>query len=926
MTTFDFSAVPADLRELNQWVIWRYEDVTNKKKETKRTKVPYNAKSGSKASSTNHKTWCDFETARAALERGVCDGIGFVVTSACSIVGIDLDHCFDATSGEIAEWALPIVEAMDTYTEITPSGEGLRLFARGTLPEAGRKKGDFEIYNSGRFLTITGNHFKASPLEIHERGAQIHDIHERIFGAPKTEIQSTLLSNLTPFSGTDSELLNAIFESKNGAAIRELWHGNWQAHYSSHSEADSALCFHLAFWTARDALRMDALFRQSGLMRTKWDEIHFGSQETYGQHTIAEACKLVSQSFSESKGVVLRSAGTRAWIQGANLEIAETKDAAEKDDDDEVTSDADEEARKTGLYAMQWGRTFLLINKSKDLEAGSETNTKKLPVWDGAAHIVSELTDEDGAAIYEIKGKTRLRRNFSVEIPAAKMTDPKHMAGAMKNGAGAGCVFYAGMEKHLAPSIDSFTSWQNLQYFRRFNRVGWTNDGKEFIIPGLMGADASIQLDRKLAYAITTDNIEAGQEALYYLLKAQRSEITALALSSALFAPMARPAGLLDERWITFMTGRTNSFKTEWTKLLMCFYGAEFQNEDILLKWGLGASKKSLTDYLTRAADMPFLIDNYKPNTGGGEKELVEIIHMIIEGGGRETLTRASTQRGSRPIHCTPFFTGEDSPHSDAASAARMLVLPFIWDADEENTHLTEAQSRAYLLNAMGGAWLRWLASDEGKAIARQSAAMFAELRSKWAKHLRTVRRDTVGLFRVASNLAGNEIAWRVALQCPALEPVLKLFVEHHGRGLIEIAGNMANYTAQSFEATRYLDALRALIASGQAGLVSLHTSASLPERVTKLGWEDDRGAYLIPDIAYKAASGLLSESGGLNNVSKITIHRQLVQIGALARTGKAEQTYSKTINGRSERILHLKPEILNGADEREDDEQDSLF
>jgi hypothetical protein len=246
-----------------------------------------------------------------------------------------------------------------------------------------------------------------------------------------------------------------------------------------------------------------------------------------------------------------------------------------------------------------------------------------------------------------------------------------------------------------------------------------------------------------------------------------------------------------------------------------------------------------------------------------------------------------------------------------------MLVLPFVWESDAENTSLTEAQDRSPVLNAIGGAALRWLMSDEGKRVAKCGGKQHATLRAKWAKHLRTVRKDMVNLNRVASNLAGNETAWRVALQCPAMEPTLRLFNDEYERGLIEVAGNMANYTAQSFEANRYLEALRALVASGQAAFTSIYSNAPIPERTTKLGWEDDNGFYLIPEIAYKEACKLLSEGGGFNHVGKNTIHKQLGQIGALASTGKDGQTVVKRVEGKLQRVLHIKPEIF---DEKSDE------
>ena len=76
-----------------------------------------------------------------------------------------------------------------------------------------------------------------------------------------------------------------MFSSKNGYDIHTLFSGNTSG-YASHSEAALALVSHLAYWTNGDTSRIDSLFRQSGLMRDKWNEKH-GAQ-TYGTMTIAK--------------------------------------------------------------------------------------------------------------------------------------------------------------------------------------------------------------------------------------------------------------------------------------------------------------------------------------------------------------------------------------------------------------------------------------------------------------------------------------------------------------------------------------------------------------------------------------------------------------------------------------------------------------
>ena len=94
---------------------------------------------------------------------------------------------------------------------------------------------------------------------------------------------------LTPSQSSelsDNELLAKAYASKNGYLFRNLYSGN-KSGFKSHSEADQTLCNMLAFWCGGDVFQMDRLFRQSGLYRKKWDELH--GEMTYGERTIYNA-------------------------------------------------------------------------------------------------------------------------------------------------------------------------------------------------------------------------------------------------------------------------------------------------------------------------------------------------------------------------------------------------------------------------------------------------------------------------------------------------------------------------------------------------------------------------------------------------------------------------------------------------------------
>jgi putative DNA primase/helicase len=139
--------IPEELKVRPQWLVWHAEG-------EKPDKVPYSAKTGYKASSTDLLTWSTFEEALEAYENGRYAGLGFVFCSGDPYTGIDLDGRVDE-DGEIAPWALEIVRPFDSYTELSATGTGLHIIVHGDVPN--RRKVNSEVCSSKPFFTITGH-------------------------------------------------------------------------------------------------------------------------------------------------------------------------------------------------------------------------------------------------------------------------------------------------------------------------------------------------------------------------------------------------------------------------------------------------------------------------------------------------------------------------------------------------------------------------------------------------------------------------------------------------------------------------------------------------------------------------------------------------------------------------------------------------
>lgn len=309
---------PKELAALPQWICWRLEP--DPKSERPR-KVPYDPKTGRKASSTNPQTWATLAEAEAARQKYLFTGVGFVFTEAGGIVGVDIDHCLSRTvrtdsarcsgaaepfqgcphpsslasqdlEADVAlnEVASAILAKYPSYTEISPSGTGLHIFYRGAMPGKGNKNSQsaVEMYAAARYFTMTGNRLEGTPEDIADGAEALPWIHET-YVAKKKAAKSKAKRAVRTVSLTDEQVLEKAASAQNGEDFTALWEGRWQEKFGSQSEADLALCCALAFWTGRNKEQMDRLFRQSKLFREKWDNVHHADGATYGEETLAQA-------------------------------------------------------------------------------------------------------------------------------------------------------------------------------------------------------------------------------------------------------------------------------------------------------------------------------------------------------------------------------------------------------------------------------------------------------------------------------------------------------------------------------------------------------------------------------------------------------------------------------------------------------------
>ena len=298
-----FDNFPAELKALPQWVV-------------RRGKIPFNPCTGYGAKAGQPDTWGTFENAVRVISN--YDGIGFEFNNN-GIVGVDLDHVIDPQTGAVDPAALEAVKRLNSYTEISPSGTGLHIYVLGKIPVDGRKSGPREMYQAKRYFTVTGKTFgDVRPLA--DRSKEIAGLFAEWFPDKPATLTPKSTSS-APVDLNDSALIDRIKRSKNGVLFSALW-DDWETSgYTSHSEADIALCNMLAFWTGNDADRVDKLFRSSSLMRQKWDRKQSGS--TYGAITIQKAIASTQQTYDPQAHFQRKAAGITIGSVSGSVKLAD---------------------------------------------------------------------------------------------------------------------------------------------------------------------------------------------------------------------------------------------------------------------------------------------------------------------------------------------------------------------------------------------------------------------------------------------------------------------------------------------------------------------------------------------------------------------------------------------------------------------------
>jgi len=243
--------IPEELKKYPQWVTYKgIED-----------KAPRQV-GGKPASSTDASTWTTWDRIESIHNKG------FVLTATDPFIFFDFDKCLDEEGNITDKQIKDIVDKLDSFTEISPSKTGLHVICKGKIPKVGgNRKGKIEIYEHGRYMTMTGDIYPGKPRTIEERQNIINGVHKELF-KDKYEEKPRPISSATELS--DDDVLEKLFTEKNGEKWKRVFHGDASDYGGDDSRADQAIMTKLTFYT-QDRGQLENLFRVSGLYRKKFE-------------------------------------------------------------------------------------------------------------------------------------------------------------------------------------------------------------------------------------------------------------------------------------------------------------------------------------------------------------------------------------------------------------------------------------------------------------------------------------------------------------------------------------------------------------------------------------------------------------------------------------------------------------------------------
>lgn len=502
-------------------------------------------------------------------------------------------------------------------------------------------------------------------------------------------------------------------------------------------------------------------------------------------------------------------------------------------------------------------------------------------------------------------------QEFSTEVSARQFVEARSLQQDLVNAGGASLVIEPSMLRYLPVAIQTVSTQTK-------NNTSWGFTGwhkGEYLFPGLSD---NVNLDAEGLNRYQLDpNGELGagwQVVRDGLLEAFDHVITYPTLAHAFLAPLHRfIAPITAQKYALQLTGETGSLKTTYACAVLSLYG-DFADGIPPQTWQSTVNRIEVTG--DRLRDCLYLIDDYKGRTTKLH-HVVRLIQNYADCTGRGRLNPDATEKRTYIIGGLILMTGEDLPHGEASTMARMLVLR-LPPREGENPTLAYAQKNVHHLPPLMANYVQWLA-EHGKQLVDRARFI------KWRERFAAAAGDTSNPLRIGQNLAQNRLGWEalnrylvaVGLSDQA-EAAYRM--KEHEIILYELAEKMGQRVRQERASTLFLDVLNTLLDSDKIRIAPIGSDlkgSPIGNGDELVGWYNQDGIYLSAH-AYYAVEEYLRRVGETLAFSRQEIYEQLISDEKIVKTGSNQSTVQKKINGRNRRVLWLQSNIFEKEDDTE--------
>jgi putative DNA primase/helicase len=220
------TSLPRALRETDGWILHR-------------GKRPLSPSTLGPCDPTKREGATAFETVLAVQQKHINLGPGFVLSDEDELVCVDIDKCYK--DGVLDLEIQSLVDRTESYIEKSPSGNGLHIWVKGKKPGPLCRRGNIEMYDAQRYMTVTGERISAG-LEVLADQALIDRVYRMIDTKPESsnsfhsiEIDSLDIDSTTEI---DAETLAALHQE---IGFQATWDKQREDQFPSPSEYEMSL-------------------------------------------------------------------------------------------------------------------------------------------------------------------------------------------------------------------------------------------------------------------------------------------------------------------------------------------------------------------------------------------------------------------------------------------------------------------------------------------------------------------------------------------------------------------------------------------------------------------------------------------------------------------------------------------------------------